>query len=330
MNKKFSLLLPLVGLLFAFTTGASQPNKDSKSQMGGLDEKMEMVKRQESGHHAELMKILKEEREQVQILMQRIDSLQRQTSPTLNTAAATEEPPAAAPAPTPTPTTASATTAEPAAANNASSAPSTTAVATTAATPSASEDVKSAEHAKTPEPVKTPEPAPTVTVVSAPALTPIVSEEKVLPKPSEVVPKRVEITPPPELAKTPDPTPAAVAASNAPAAKITTNPLPAVVPAVVPPKPTAPVAPIPTPAAAHTGASTNDILSRMSLFVAVFSIILMVVILIRMKRGEDHIRKLIWKAEMGALREELSQVRSPKPANPKIQVTGNLPKVNVS
>ena len=89
----YRYLLPLMGFLFVFTTGASFIDKETKARVVSIESRMSGISRQEMSHHAEAMRLLKEQRDQLQILIQRVDALQRQTSPAL---AATAIPPAPA------------------------------------------------------------------------------------------------------------------------------------------------------------------------------------------------------------------------------------------
>lgn len=293
MKKPHQLLLPLMGVAFLFTTGASIIDKETKTHVLGLDGKMEVVARQETSHHAELVKLLKDQREQVQILMQRVDALQRQTSQEL-----------AAPARPPTP------------------------VATS-------------------EPLQTTVPAIVPKVIDLPqAVKPEVAQPKaqevaapVPAAPSAATPAPIALaaTPAPVVAKVT--TPAPVAPSSPPLALIATRPLVMTAPTASQPTAASQAAPsAPASVASSASASTESVLSRLAFFVSACSVLLMLILLVRMKKGEDRIRKMIWKSEMGALREDLNQVRPQRasnpagnpPGNPKIQVTGVLPKTNVS
>jgi len=62
-------------------------------------------------------------------------------------------------------------------------------------------------------------------------------------------------------------------------------------------------------------------------FISGFSIFLMIVLFIRMKKSEERIKTMLWRADMETLREDLARERNK--VNPKIHVTGETAKVHL-
>ncbi len=69
------ILSPLLLILFLFSTGASIIDKETKTEIFKLNAKFDQVSQQERDLHQELKKLLKEQKEAIQNLVQKLNSL---------------------------------------------------------------------------------------------------------------------------------------------------------------------------------------------------------------------------------------------------------------
>jgi hypothetical protein len=262
---KRSILFFLLIVVFLSSTGASIIDKETKQGVLSLDQKLDRLVQKEEGYHNEQTRLLREQRELIQKLMQRIDALERQVKASQS----------AKPAPTPPPT------------------PPAPALTVSPPAPPPPALPPPAPASVTP-PVASPNPAP------PPVIAP---PQPVAPPPAAQTPQ----APPLPVAVVPPPTPEPVATPVTPAPPKDLSPS-------KPPK--SPPKPLPPPTLATTrqdplGKKMKSMESAtlFAFFLSGFCLLLVVGLLIRLKKGEDRLKKMLWKSETEALREEVVRGR---------------------
>lgn len=282
----------LAVLVFPFTTGASLIDKETKKMVEELNYKIEKLLQYGHTNHSEEMKAAQEQQEILQRLTTRVEALERRE----RAAAKDIEKAEVKPNPTvtqPAMVQASATPIQAAPISTSPASPVPVVPSPSPAVPITTSPIVQAAAPTEPAKVNLPETKPTAAATQVITLNPVA-------------------VPPVEAPKTP--LPAAPAEVRKPPT-----------PAPVPPKRPEPIKKPEAKAASPQGQgfSFDGVLPYL---ISGLSVLLMVFLFVRMKRSEQRIKTMLWRADMEALREDLARERK---MNPKIHLTGEPGKIHL-
>lgn len=318
---KFFIGFILAVLVLPFTTGASLIDKETKKMVEELNYKIEKLLQYGHTNHSEEMKAAQEQQEILQRLTTRVEALEKREDRRERAAAKDIEKIASAtvdipetPAPEaklepvmiqPAVVQAPATSLQPAPIS-ATPAPSTPGV--TNPSPAVSVTTPPIVQAATSAPQ---EPAKATTTIVAPVST--------IPTPETKPAAATPVTTPNPVIATP------IETSKPPLSTATAEARKPPSSAPSPPKPPEPVKkPVAkTVSPGKQGGSFDGVLPYL---ISGLSVLLMVFLFIRMKRSEQRIKTMLWRADMEALREDLARERK---MNPKIHLTGEPGKIHL-
>ncbi|HSA58803.1 MAG TPA: hypothetical protein VLJ37_03885 [bacterium] len=275
--------LPVLGLVFVFSTGAVLIDKETKTTVQELNYKYERLIQLDYERHQELMRVLKEVRDlaakktTVHVIAPRAEpTVQAPAAATAAQVPASASTPVPAPAVTPAATPAAAPVAE----EPTAAVPPTAIVEAPVALPAAPAE-KTAPAVETPLALPPPTPAP-LAVAPAPAPPPVLPDRAVVEDMGRAV------------TASPEPAPAAIASAVE----------------VAPPVAVAPVAPvseikITIPEDVSQQLKQSQSFALLALIVAGISLVSMGFLIITVRKSDERLRRMVWKSEVDHLRDEV-------------------------
>jgi len=356
MIKKHIIILFLAFFVFPITTGMSLIDKDTKKMIEEMNYKIERLIQSEHADHNDEIKAVREQKDVLDRLTTRVESIERRDRAAAAATTSKEEAPKSQPAPkqeAPMKPEAAMVVTPPL--------PITIPIPIHEApamhvAPAAIIVPQAPLQSPVPAPVAAPQPAasqatatiPASLVSSTPAASPFPSVLNAPPAPSP------KLAAPPQTAPVIAVAPATIVAPLAEVAK-PSGPIASEAPkpvlstpvAVEPVKPLPPIVPqykkpeLPKKALETKGtiqAFPINLDGALPYLISGLSVLLMIVLFIRMKRSEQRIKTMLWRADMETLREDLARERKMNPLNSlhsqnspnsKIHITGEPSKVHL-